>query len=78
MSNEAFDKEWEKFEDSDEYRDDSFHWDEAALLFYKAGQNQRDEEVTDLKRKLFLEGVKNNSDRARTEFLEDKLTLSGG
>lgn len=40
---------------------------------YKAGQNQRDEEVNDLKRKLFLEGVKNNSRVARVEFLEDKL-----
>jgi chromosome segregation ATPase len=29
--------------------------------------------VGKLKKKLYLEGVKNNSDRARTEFLEDKL-----
>jgi hypothetical protein len=29
--------------------------------------------VNELKRKLFNEGVKNNSDRARVEFLEDKV-----
>jgi hypothetical protein len=32
-----------------------------------------EEENKDLKRKLFNEGVKNNSDRARVEFLEMKL-----
>jgi head-tail adaptor len=30
-------------------------------------------ENNELKRELFLEGVKNNSDRARTEFLEAKI-----
>jgi hypothetical protein len=40
---------------------------------YEAGQNQAQEEVNELKRKLFNEGVKNNSDKARVEFLEDKL-----
>jgi hypothetical protein len=30
-------------------------------------------ENKELKRKLFNEGVKNNSDRARVEFLEEKL-----
>jgi hypothetical protein len=43
------------------------------LKMYEAGQNHAHEEVNDLKRKLFNEGVKNNSNVARVEFLEDKL-----
>jgi hypothetical protein len=52
---------------------DAFEPKIIAELAFAAGQNQRDEEVEELKRKLFNEGVKNNSNVARVEFLEDKI-----
>jgi hypothetical protein len=40
---------------------------------YKREIRQLHKEVEELKRELFLEGVKNNSNVARVEFLEMKL-----
>ena len=75
---EAFEKWWGEM-----FMLDAFEPKIIAKTAYEAGQlngkNQSHEEVTELKRKLFNEGVKNNSNVARIEFLEDKLsTLSAG
>jgi hypothetical protein len=48
--------------------DDQGDWS----ITYKQRAENAEARVNDLKRKLFLEGVKNNSDKARVEFLEDK------
>jgi hypothetical protein len=70
---EAFEKWLDNTAEKDLYYRDGEIMGSALLRAYEAGQNQRDEEVNELKRKLFTEGVKNNSNVARVEFLEDKL-----
>jgi seryl-tRNA synthetase len=52
------------------------HWAMNRIIAGEKAEADRDalkEEANELKRKLFNEGAKNNSDRARVEFLEDKL-----
>jgi hypothetical protein len=57
-------------EGSELYRIDE-EW--RNLLFEDVRADKAEAEVNELKRKLFNEGVKNNSDKARVEFLEGKM-----